>query len=76
MWGKPAAPGLFSVDICLLFLTFFIKMYTMKVPKINWRYVQYMVDQMQEKIDEQDKGIQRLKTLLSQNGIDEEKTEK
>ena len=64
------------MDICLLFLIFFIKMYTMKVPKINWRYVQYMVDQMQEKIDEQDKGIQRLKTLLSQNGIDEEKTEK
>ena len=38
--------------------------------------VQYKVDQMQEKIDEQDKGIQRLKTLLSQNGIDEEENEK
>lgn len=53
-----------------------MEMYSEELRVLDRNTVQYMVDQMQEKIDEQDKEIQRLKTLLSQNGIDERKIEK
>lgn len=53
-----------------------MEMYSEELRVLDRNTVQYMVDQMQEKIDEQDKEIQRLKILLSQNGIDEEEAEK
>ena len=53
-----------------------MEMYSEELRVLDRNTVQYMVDQMQEKIDEQDKEIQRLKTLLSQNGIDEENNRK
>ncbi len=53
-----------------------MEMYSEELRVLDRNTVQYMVDQMQEKIDEQDKEIQRLKALLSQNGIDKKNNRK